>query len=406
MNKNNPSACGCGTSKPASDPTGSSLEMLPLFQEQAPVDDEPCCGPPAGPPSSVHERPGYTLCNYVEGFVSTPAGRVPQIKTVLDRGDRMGAVRVRLGLGRDEYKVVPGLYAIGQPDESSPVLVTANYKLTFDQLRYQLAGKTVWVLVLDTRGINVWCAAGKGTFGTQEVIQRVQDSQLAKVVSHRKIILPQLGAPGVAARQVKKGCGFGVVWGPVRVQDLPAYLSAGLKADEPMRRVTFTTLERLVLVPVEIYLMKKYLLWSLLAIFVLSGIGSQVFSFSQALERGMLAVLLCLVGVIAGCAIVPLLLPWIPGRAFAFKGTLAGLIAGILAVVALGENTYLTMWPAIALVVLATAISSYAAMNFTGTSPYTSPSGVEKEMRRAIPIQLAAVVVAVGLWVGSGFFVG
>lgn len=405
MNENSPSACGCGASKPAADTTHAPLEMLPIFQEQAPVDDEPCCGPPAGPPSSVHERPGYTLCSFVEGFVATPVGRVPQVQTTLDRKDHLGAVRVRLGLGRDEYKVPPGLYAIGQPDAEAPVLITANYKLTFDHLRCQLEGKSVWLLVLDTRGINVWCAAGKGTFGTQEVIKRVQVSQLAKVVNHRKIILPQLGAPGVAARQVKNGCGFEVLWGPVRVQDLPAFLSNGLKADDSMRRVTFTTWERLVLVPVEIYLMKKYLLWTLLAIFVLSGIGRNVFSFSLALERGLLATLLCMVGVIAGCAIVPLLLPWIPGRAFAFKGTLAGLLTGSLAVVALPDNVYLSMWPAIALVTLATAISSYAAMNFTGTSPYTSPSGVEKEMRRAIPIQLAAVVVAVGLWVGSGFFI-
>ena len=64
------------------------------------------------------------------------------------------------------YKVDPGLYAIGNPNERSPVLVTANYKMSFDNLREALPGRDAWILVLDTRGINVWCAAGKGTFGT------------------------------------------------------------------------------------------------------------------------------------------------------------------------------------------------------------------------------------------------
>lgn len=399
------SLCGCDVSQPKESTETSSMEMLPLYQAPVPEDDIPCCGPPAGPPSSADDQPGYVLCDFVDGFLTTPAGRVPQIKSRLNRWDQLGTFKVRLGAGRNDYKVAPGLYAIGRPDAASPVLVTANYKLTFDHLRKHVAGATVWVLVLDTRGINVWCAAGKGTFGTQEVIQRVQITQLAKVVNHRKIILPQLGAPGVAAHKVKKGCGFEVVWGPVRVQDVPAFLDSSLNADVPMRRVTFTLIERLVLVPVELSLMRKSLLWTLLAIFLLSGIGTHLFSISLALERGMLAALLCLVGIVAGCALVPLLLPWIPGRAFAFKGALAGMSTSIFAVLAMRANVHISLWPAVALVLFATAISSFGAMNFTGTTPYTSPTGVEKEMRRAIPFQLAAVVMAAGLWVGSGFFV-
>jgi hypothetical protein len=381
-----------------------SLEMLPLYKAPVATDDAPCCGPPAGPASSVYERPGYALCDFVDGFLITPAGPVPQIKTRHERQDQMGTFMVRLGIRRNDYKVAPGLYAVGRPDAQAPVLVTANYKLTFDHLRRHLAKTTAWILVLDTRGINVWCAAGKGTFGTREVIQRVQESQLTQVVSHRKIILPQLGAPGVAAHKVKKGCGFEVVWGPVQAKDLPAFLRAGFKADEPMRRVTFTFTERLVLVPVELSLMGKYFLWTVLTVFLLSGIGTHLFSISMALERGLLAMTFCLVGMVAGCALVPLLLPWIPGRAFAFKGFVVGLVAGILGVVAMRASIHISLWPATALVLVATAISSYAAMNFTGTTPYTSPTGVEKEMRRAIPLQLGAVLLAAGLWVGSAFF--
>lgn len=205
------------------------------------------------------------------------------------------------------------------------------------------------------------------------------------------------------ARQVKKECGFEVIWGPVRASDLPAFLASGRVAEEKMRRVTFSMAERMVLVPVELSLTRKPLLWALLAIFVLSGIGPHFFSFSAAWGRGILAGQACLAGILAGCVAVPCLLPWIPGRAFAFKGTLSGLAVGLLVVLTLGANPYVTGRSATALVALATAVSSYLAMNFTGTTPFTSPTGVEKEMRRAIPLQIAAVLLAAGLWISAAF---
>lgn len=257
--------------------------------------------------------------------------------------------------------------------------------------------------MLDTRGINVWCAAGKGTFGTAEIIYRVQNSGIAKVVEHRRLILPQLGAVGVSAHKVKKGCGFEVVWGPIQARDIKPFLAAGMKAEEAMRRVTFTLAERLVLVPVEVTLLRKYLLWALAVLFVLSGIGSQVFSFSAAWHRGLLAAGGCLAGILAGCVLVPALLPWIPGRSFSVKGALAGLAAGIVTVIGFGTSAYISFWPGASLVLLAVALGSFLAMNFTGSTPFTSPSGVEKEMRYAIPLQLATALLAVGIWIGSAF---
>jgi hypothetical protein len=283
------------------------------------------------------------------------------------------------------------------------VLVSANYKLSFDNLRSRLAGVAAWVLVLDTRGINVWCAAGKGTFGTREVIDRVRWSRLDRVVNHRKLTLPQLGAPGVSARRVKKECGFEVVWGPVRAADLPAFLAKGCIAADGMRQVTFSMAERMVLVPVELILARKPLMWTLLAVFLLSGIGPDFFSFAMAWERGLLAAVASGAGILAGCVAVPLFLPWIPGRAFALKGALAGLVSGMAMVVLATASAHVTLMSAAALLALATTVSSYLAMNFTGTTPFTSPSGVEKEMRLAIPLQAAAVFLAAGFWIAAAF---
>ncbi len=271
-------SCACEGEKNNRDCCPSpGLEMLPIYKE--PDQDEPCCGPPAGPPSSPLEKPGYTLCAFVRDFIETPVGPVPRIHTKLNREDRWGTVKSRAGIGRDRYKVTPGLYAVGRPTQGSPVLVTANYKLSFDQVRSRLLRSDAWLLVLDTRGINVWCAAGKGTIGTRELVQRVLATGLDKVVRHRRLILPQLGATGVSAHDVKKGCGFEVVWGPVRAADIESFLAG--RRSEAMRRVTFTLGERLVLVPVEFYLIRKTLLWVAAAIFLVSGIGQGFFPFQR-----------------------------------------------------------------------------------------------------------------------------
>jgi hypothetical protein len=373
--------------------------MLPLQQDA--VKGEVCCGPPAGPASSPFEKPGYRLCRFVEGFVQTPAGPVPRVKDHLERPDLLGTLKVRLGIGRNRYTIAPGLYAAGSPDAEAPVLVTANYKLSFDILRKGIKGMDLWVLVLDTRGINVWCAAGKKTFSSNEVVRQVRQSGLERIVSHKKLILPQLGATGVSARQVKKRCGFEVIWGPVRADDIQSFIAAGMQADRIMRRVSFRLWERIVLVPVELWLLQKYLLWVLPLAFVISGIGTNLFSFSQAWHRGLMAVAACAAGVFSGAVAVPVLLPWIPGKAFSLKGLLAGILLGTAAAGLLLKG--LRSFDAAALVLLTAALSSYLAMNFTGSTPFTSPSGVEKEMRVAIPAQALAVIVSLALWIGSSF---
>jgi len=363
-------------------------------------DNEPCCGSPTGPPSSPYERPGYTLCSFIDGFVETRAGQVPRVLTRLGNSDMLGSLRARVGFQRDRYRIAPGLYCIGNPDQNAPVLVTANYKLSFDTLRKNLAGLDTWILVLDTRGINVWCAAGKKTFSTDELINRVRLSGLDKVVSHKKLILPQLGAPGVSAHQVKKACGFTVTWGPIRAEDIKTFINNKCKADPAMRKVSFTLWERFILIPVELTLIIKPSLWILAALFLLSGISPQIFSFSAAWTRGIAAASAYGMGVFTGAVLVPTLLPWLPGRSFYIKGMISGTAGAISILLA---NGMLFSLEALTLFLLTTAVSSYAAMNFTGATPFTSPSGVEKEMKRGLPLQAGALIIAAIAWLAGPF---
>jgi len=355
-----------------------------------------CCGSAGNANSEVIHS-----TTFLDGWTDTPAGPVPRVRTRLTRSDVLGRWRMRWGMGRHRYRIEPRLYGVGSPGPGSPVLVTANYKMTFDALRKEMGGRTAWILVLETEGINVWCAAGKGTFGTEEIARRVKTTRLAEVVNHRILILPQLGAPGVAAHRVREECGFSVVYGPVRAQDIPRFLAEGMKATPEMRRVTFPVSERLALAPVELAGFLRPTAWAFLALFLLAGVGPGVFSLSAAWHRGVGASGVWLVGILCGAVITPVLLPSIPGRAFSAKGGLVGGGFSVLIVAFLWKA--LGVLQGMALLVALPVISSFAAMNFTGATPFTSPSGVEKEMRRAIPLQAAAVALAAILWVGSAF---
>ena len=313
---------------------------------------------------------------------------ISDIKTVSTRlslMDRLGGWRVRWGIGRMRYRVEPGIYAVGKPDENAPVFVSANYKLTFDTLRKELSGVDGWLLILDTKGVNVWCAAGKGTFGTDELIRRMADTQLEDIVSHKTLILPQLSASGINANEVMRQSGFSVIYGPVRAEDIKAFLAAGNRATDDMRTVSFSMYDRMVLTPMEVIPAAKKL-------FILFGVFFLLNLFA-AIPFGLMDFFACTGAVLIGTIVTPILLPLLPGRAFSCKGGVVGLV---WAVCAMGLNGWLVpiQWfTTIGYFLVLPSISAYLAMNFTGSSTYTSPSGVAKEMKIALPIMVTASAV-------------
>lgn len=315
--------------------------------------------------------------------------------------DILGTWKVRFGIGRMTYSIDPGLYALGNPTEFSPVFVTANYKLTFDHLRSHLAEINAWILVLDTKGINVWCAAGKGTFGTSELVNRIIITGLSEIVDHRLLILPQLGASGVSAHLVKKQSGFNVKYGPVRAEDIRTYLNAGMKATPEMRTVRFNLKDRAVLIPVELMSGLKYTFIAAFLMLVIYWLlhltgGSDVGERFLANPGFVLAACTYLASIIFGM----LLLPYLAGRAFSVKGIWIGLAAALVA--GLIEWKYYSdfhHWINIlgALLILP-AISSFVVMNYTGSSTFTSLSGVRKEMKVAVPLQIAGFITGFVIW--------
>jgi acetyl-CoA decarbonylase/synthase complex subunit gamma len=332
---------------------------------------------------------------FVLGTISSDIGEVPRVGSELNWADKRGHYLVRWNIGRDHFTVEPGLYALGQPTGDSPVLVTANYKMSFDFLRRIMAGRSSWILVLDTKGVNVWCAAGKGTFGTEELIDRIQASRLQDVVSHRKLIVPQLGATGVAAFEVKKHSGFSVTYGPVMLQDLPAFLDNDCKASPEMRIKNFPLQERLVLIPVEIMQALQQGIPIILFFFLLAGLMGNGPFLQAAITHGLPPSLALLTGIAAGTIAVPLLLPWIPGRAFSLKGGLCGLILFALLFSSTIFGTNYSLLEKISWLLITLTVSSWFGMAFTGASTYTSLNGVRKEMLRAMPVQFVSIISGV-----------
>ena len=359
-----------------------------------------CCSSGIG--EAQPDRPRLDQ-DFVIGSVSTPAGSVPRVSSQLEWRDHWGTVKARWGVGRMDYAVDPGLYALGNPDRESPVLVSANYKMSFDELRSALPGRDLWILALDTKGINVWCAAGKGTFGTEELVGRIESSGLNQVVSHRSLILPQLGAPGVAAHTVKKRSGFGVRFGPINARDLPAYMDAGFEATSEMRLKTFALRERAVLIPVELVEAIKPSLIIAPVLFLLGGIGGPAGFWANALNDGSFAVLAFLSAIVGGAVIHPLLLPHLPGRAFSAKGLWLGAAVALAVLFLQGSDwsTWAARFGALAWLLIIPAVTAYLAMNFTGCSTYTSLSGVKREMQWALPLEIGMGVSGFAIWIAS-----
>lgn len=303
--------------------------------------------------------------------------------------ERWDHILARCGYRRSTHKVEPGLYGLGSPTEQSPVFISANYTLSFDALRSALDGIDCYILILDTKGINVWCAAGKGTFGTEELVDRIQDTRLYEVVSHRVLIVPQLGAAGVAAHEVRKQTGFTVEYGPIQANDLQEYLKAH-QATPQMRRVSFPLAGRLTLVPVELVHGLLPMLVVAVILYFIGGILSSVAGIST---------------ILAGVVLFPVLLPWLPTPNFSTKGLILGGVVSLpfalLTFLGKGEVLWwIRTIRALSFILPMMAATAFLALNFTGATTFTSRSGVKREIFRYIPVMAWLFVIGLLLLIG------
>ncbi|MBI5304737.1 MAG: carbon monoxide dehydrogenase [Chloroflexi bacterium] len=309
--------------------------------------------------------------------------------SVLTWANRWDHILARWAINRMGHRVEPGLYALGNPTQDSPVFVTANYTLSFDALRSALGGMNAYILVLDTQAINVWCAAGKGTFGTDELAQRIEATGLRDRVSHRVVIAPQLGAPGIAAHEIKKRTSFKVEYGPVRAADLSEYLTRR-EATPEMRRVRFTLRDRLAVIPVEI-------VGGLIPLLIGAAVAY--------LFGGWVSSLAVVAAILAGVVVFPILLPWLPTHDFSAKGFLLGALVALPLVVSSWQGNadavgWLRAGKAIVPLLIFPPITAFLALNFTGSTTFTSRSGVQREIFTYVPVMAWMFAIGIALMIG------
>ncbi|MBW1881445.1 MAG: 4Fe-4S binding protein [Deltaproteobacteria bacterium] len=190
-----------------------------------------------------------------------------------------------------------GLRRVGNPDRSSPVLVTCNFDLTVKRVTRVLdrAGLDAWLLVAQSQGVNVCCAAGADEFDTNSVVTAVKTSGIDDLVDHRKLVLPPLGAPAIRAVEVRERTGWVPHWGPVYAEDLPRYLADRYRRDEAMKRVTYAWRERL-----------DTGLGSMFAFYLFGALGFLIFGRSLLFEYLWVGA--------AAFLFFFLACPWLPGK--------------------------------------------------------------------------------------------
>lgn len=144
------------------------------------------------------------------------------------------------------FHVKPGLYPIGNPTEESPILITANYFITYKRVLASLKQQSlkVWLLVIDTGGVNVWCSAAGGNFTAEKILSHAQEVDLSESVSHKNIIAPQLSAAGVDHTILTKA-GWKIMFGPVDINDLGEYLSNNFQKTPKTTHISFPLRKRL-----------------------------------------------------------------------------------------------------------------------------------------------------------------
>jgi hypothetical protein len=295
--------------------------------------------------------------------------------SLLTRADRWDHFLARVGVNRMGHLVQPGLYALGQPSPDASVFVSANYTLSFDALRSALAGINGYILVLDTKGVNVWCAAGEGTFGTDELVNRIEVTGLQEVVRTRVLILPQLGAPGIAAHEVKQRSGFRVEYGPVRAVDLPEYMKTR-RTTPAIRRVQFTLDDRLTVALVDM---------------VAAFLPMAAVALAMYFIGGLIASLAVVAVVIASEVLFPILLPFIPTNQFSSKGFLLGLVVAIpFSLISFlghpGAVWWLRVTGALTYLLAMPPAIAFLALLFTGSTTFTSRTGVRREIFTYTPV--------------------
>jgi len=117
------------------------------------------------------------------------------------------------------------IYEIGATNESSPVLITGNFSLTYFIVSGEIDSSRVpsYLLIKDTEGLSVLTAWAAGKFAADTVATFVKKSGIEEKVKHRKLVIPGYLAT-ISGELEEELPDWEILIGPREASHLPAYL--------------------------------------------------------------------------------------------------------------------------------------------------------------------------------------
>lgn len=316
---------------------------------------------------------GALLYLVAEKDASRPAPSVPKVATTLGWRDYVANVACELSLYSTFFRVEPGLYRVGRAGPTAPLFVTANFTLTFNLVRRALAGLDAYVLVIDTRGINVWCAAGAGKFDAREVALAHRAFRAAEVPHRGPAVLPKLAATGVSRPELEDVYGVAAAYGPVYIRDVPAYVAAGYRKTPAMSRVDWGLAKR----------MEVTWFFALMN----AAVAALPLAVFHRLYSPLAVAAVAAISVLLGA-----LYPWLPTRLYSIKGLAAAALAAIPLLtykwLAGAGGFGLALWG----IFLAFA-GILLGLEYSGNTSVSSPSQVKQEFKPGL-LALGGLVLA------------
>jgi hypothetical protein len=288
-------------------------------------------------------------------------------------------------------QVAVGLYALGRPGSASPVLVTGNFRLTFDRVRCDLVGRDGWIIVVDTHGLDVGSAAAGGLLGAAEVAQAIDTTRIAELVDHRDCVVPW-GA-GAPAEVGLKASGFRFIVGPRRSSDLVAFLDGGMTLTPGMQSASFTFLERVALTPGELSRGLKLFPAFAFTALLYAGLGPGGAALGRAMSEGWQLLALGVASIVCGCIVVPALPPSKPREPYWVVGWVLGAAATVALLFGARIMRGQTWYMLVACCAFFPAAAGFFALRFASASPVLSAPARTIQRRQFLPLAIVAAAV-------------
>ncbi|MBD3196577.1 MAG: methyltransferase domain-containing protein [Candidatus Lokiarchaeota archaeon] len=331
--------------------------------------------------------------------IDTPGYYNPPFRKFKGISSQLRIYRCLLTGQMDKVPIEPGIYISGNPDKSSPIIVTANYEYTYIRVMRDLKDVDAWVLCLDSNGINVWCAARGNEFGNEQLFEIVKATNIISLSDSKILILPQLSAGGVETRILpnpSEDFPYQVKFGPVWAEDLPEYLkNKPTPKPERMRIAQFNFRHRIkaVITHTSFLLRKIFLLPAILIISFLVGLN-----FFFPIESKYWKVIGEFFLWFLNINILILLL--FPLTKFTKKFITKAIIFGMVNVAVSGFVTYMihkSLVITLGSLPLIFWLGFFCTMSFSGYTMETNPKEIQEEYKSFKIINLPLFIVAIVL---------